>query len=246
MHKPCVLIPVYNHQHKIRSIVQNVTAMGYPCYVIDDGSDQACARLLQELCAENDAVVLCRLDTNQGKGAAVCTGLRLAGRDGYTHALQIDADGQHRLDDIQKFFAESAAFPKNVVTGVRTGGNAPKGRRYGRAITDFWVWVNTLSFQIKDSMCGFRVYPLAETLRLLDRVEVGKRMNFDTDILVRLYWSGLNISQIPTEVVYLDEVPSHFDMLADNVRISLMHSRLFFGMIVRLPGLIMRHFNRDK
>jgi glycosyltransferase involved in cell wall biosynthesis len=219
--------------------------MGYPCYLVDDGSEAHCERLLQDLAAGCERVVLQRLHTNQGKGAAVCAGLRLAGRAGYTHVLQIDADGQHQLNDIKKFFAESAANPHNVVTGVRISRNSPRGRYYGRAITDLWVWINTLSFQIKDSMCGFRVYPLSDTLRLLDHTSVGRRMNFDTDILVRLYWSGLNISQISTEVTYLDDVPSHFDMFADNIRISLMHSRLFFGMIARAPGLIKRHFHKD-
>lgn len=246
MFRPCIVIPVYNHQQKIQEIAQNIIGMGYPCYLIDDGSDISCEAVLRRLAAGDRRIVLHRLPVNQGKGAAVCIGLRLAFRDGYTHALQIDADGQHQLQDIDRFLAESAAHPCNVVTGFRISENSPRSRLYGRVATDIWVWINTLSLQIKDSMCGFRVYPLAETTALLDQVTVGRRMSFDTDILVRLYWSGLNISQIETRVVYSEETPSHFDLWRDNMRISLMHARLFFGMMVRMPRLIKRHFNNKR
>ncbi len=114
-------------------------------------------------------------------------------------------------------------------------------------ITDFWVWINTLSFTIKDSMCGYRLYPLAETMPLISDTAVGQRMDFDTDILVRLYWRGIAVEQLETRIHYHHDGVSHFDMLRDNLRISKMHTRLFFGMLVRLPVLMARTWkHQDK
>lgn len=111
-------------------------------------------------------------------------------------------------------------------------------------VTDFWVWINTLSFIIKDSMCGYRLYPLAETVALISDTAVGRRMDFDTDILVRLYWRGIAVEQLQIRIRYHGDSVSHFDMLQDNIRISKMHARLFFGMLTRLPGLMARTWRR--
>ena len=104
-----------------------------------------------------------------------------------------------------------------------------------------WVWINTLSRQIKDSMCGFRVYPLAPIIALDQRQKLGARMNFDIEVLVRLYWDGLKIINIRTPVSYPSDGVSHFRGLVDNFLISRMHTTLFFGMLLRLPLLIARH-----
>lgn len=116
----------------------------------------------------------------------------------------------------------------------------PRSRLYGRWITHVWVWIETLSLQLKDSMCGFRVYPVSPTLQLAARVSLGKRMDFDTEVMVRLYWQGNTSYFLPTRVTYPPDGLSHFDALKDNVRISLMHTRLFFGMLPRIPALLFR------
>lgn len=240
MFNPCIIIPVYNHPQKIESVIERVLRERVPCIIVDDGSTQPCKGILADIVANRPGVSLLRFDVNRGKGAAVCEGLRLACQYGYTHALQVDADGQHDLDDISKFIAVAEQYPIAVVTGVRVVNNAPISRRLGRVLTDVWVWINTLSFSIKDSMCGYRLYPLSSTVNLLNKTPIGKRMDFDTDILVRLYWEQLEIKQIKTRVIYDDKIQSHFDVLKDNARISRMHARLFFGMLIRFPRLVMR------
>ena len=115
----------------------------------------------------------------------------------------------------------------------------PKGRLYGRYLTHVWVWINTLSLAIKDSMCGFRVYPLVRTLAAIVP-SIGKRMDFDPEIAVRLVWAGTQVVNLPTRVTYPADGVSHFDVWRDNLRISAMHTRLFFGMLWRLPGLLWR------
>ena len=118
--------------------------------------------------------------------------------------------------------------------------SVPRGRLYGRYATHVWVWINTLSFDIRDSMCGFRLYPLASVLPLLDRVRIGQRMDFDSDIIVRLHWRGVRVVNQPTRVTYPQDGISHFRMFRDNVRISWMHTRLFAGMLYRSPLLLWR------
>ena len=126
---------------------------------------QATTELLRRLAESHQWVTLIEHDNNQGKGGAVITGLKAAFADGFTHALQVDADGQHQLDDIPKMLAKAVQHPNSVISGLpQYDASIPKGRLYGRYLTHFWVWIETLSLQIKDSMCGFRVYPLAETI----------------------------------------------------------------------------------
>ena len=112
----------------------------------------------------------------------------------------------------------------------------PRSRQYGRYLTHVWVWINTLSFEIRDSMCGLRVYPLAPTCAIWRAHASGARMDFDTEIMVRLHWSGVRIIAMPTQVTYPRDGVSHFKMLKDNVYISWMHTRLFFGMLWRHAG----------
>ena len=136
---------------------------------------------------------------------------------------------------------DSAEHPDAVISGCPVyDQSVPKGRLYGRYLTHVWVWINTLSLQIRDSMCGFRVYPLAATLALLNRAQIGRRMDFDVEILVRLHWQGVPIRNRPTRVIYPEDGVSHFQLWRDNARISKMHARLFFGMLLRMPQLLWR------
>jgi glycosyltransferase involved in cell wall biosynthesis len=244
--KPCVVIPVFNHPHKIAGLVERLLGYGLPVVLVDDGSEASCAQLLDRIAAQSPEVELLRLPQNAGKGTAVCQGFAWANRQGFTHALQVDADGQHDLDDVPEFLARAQQNPGAVISGWRSYDAMPPSRRSGRKLTDFWVCVNTWSRSIKDSMCGYRLYPLAPTMQLLARKKIGARMDFDTDILVRLYWQGLAVENIPTKILYQDDMPSHFDIIKDNIRISWMHTRLFFGMLPRIPALILRHFSTHR
>jgi glycosyltransferase involved in cell wall biosynthesis len=242
MPRPVAVIPCYNHPRTIGSMVDAVRTAGLDVVVVDDGSDAVCAAVLDALAAQHGrAMHLVRLDHNQGKGAAMMAGLRQALALGYTHALQIDADAQHDVQDIPKFLALSAQFPQALVCGVPVyDASVPRARLYGRYATHIWVWINTLSLDIRDSMCGFRVYPLAPVVRLIDEVRLGRRMDFDSEVLVRLHWRGHELVSLPTRVNYPQDGVSHFKLLRDNVLISLMHARLLGGMLLRLPVLLWR------
>ena len=242
-YKSCFIIPVYNHHQFIEKTLKKIMTYGDQVFLIDDGSIEEGQFLLEDLSKKNPSVFLIRLPCNQGKGAAVMTGFEAAFKQGFTHALQIDADGQHDFSDISNFIEYSREYPENIVSGQPIyDSSIPKSRLFGRYISHFWVWVETLSFDIKDSMCGFRVYPLDPIISLLKDTILCQRMDFDTEILVRLYWRGVHTHFIKTRVVYPLDGISHFNNLTDNWRITKLHTRLFFGMLKRLPRLIGRKF----
>jgi len=237
----CIVIPIYNHKDAITATVANLVVHGLPLFVVDDGSDEATQHVLAALAQQHASqLTLLRLPVNGGKGAAVMAGLRAARAAGYTHALQIDADGQHDAADVPRFLDASHANPHAVILGSPVYDvSVPKSRLYGRYLTHVWVWIETLSFAIRDSMCGFRLYPLDIACALIDTVKLGTRMDFDIEILVRLHWRRAEFIAIPTPVTYTADGVSHFDVLWDNVRISRTHTRLVAGMLARLPVLLL-------
>lgn len=239
---PCIVVPFYNHEHAIARTLERLRPHGLPCWVVDDGSSAESAAVLDDVMAnEAQWVKLLRHQPNQGKGAAVMRGCEAAATAGYTHAVQVDADGQHDAADIPKLLTLARQNPQALVTGVPIYDNSvPKGRLYGRYITHFWVWLHTFSFEIKDSMCGFRVYPLAASIAVWREGAISQRMEFDTEIMVRMHWHGTRVLSMPTRVTYPLDGVSHFNMLRDNLRISWMHTRLFFGMLQRLPWILLR------
>lgn len=238
---PCVVIPCYNHGVTMGAVLQQLMPLGYPCIVIDDGSNETTQHELKRLTELYPTLILIRQPQNSGKGGAVIRGLQAADDAGYTHAVQIDADGQHVVADLPKLLTLSRQHPQALISGQPVYDESiPRSRLIGRWVTHVWVWIETLSLSIKDSMCGFRVYPIKPTLQLIAQGNIGQHMDFDTEIMVRLYWQGHPSYFIPTNVVYPQNGISHFDALRDNVRISWMHTRLFFSMLPRAPKLLLK------
>ena len=240
--RPIAVIPVYNHPDTVGHMVDGVLQAGLPCLLVDDGSEPRCAAVLDALAARHaPGVQLLRLAQNQGKGGAVMAGLRQALQQGHSHALQIDADGQHAVADIPAFVDQARQHPQAMVCGAPVyDASVPKGRLYGRYLTHVWVWINTLSLDIRDAMCGYRVYPLPAAVAVLDSANIGKRMEFDIEVLVRMHWRGLRFVTQPTAVTYPQDGLSHFQVWRDNLLISGMHARLFGGMLLRSPRLLAR------
>jgi glycosyltransferase involved in cell wall biosynthesis len=240
--RPAVLIPVYDHELAIGPTLAEVLSHDWPVLMVDDGSGEACRDTLVELRdCHPERVSLVRLEENGGKGAAVKVGFNTLLAEGFSHAVQIDADGQHDISDLQVFLETAANNPDSLVTGYPLfDADIPRTRFYGRYLTHIWVWINTLSFNIRDTMCGFRVYPLAAVVEMLEQEKCGNRMDFDPEVIVRWHWRGGKVMNLPTRVRYPLDGISHFDIWKDNLLISLMHSRLFFGMLYRLPGILWR------
>jgi len=240
------VIPVFNHELAVPAVEAALRAHGLPVLLVDDGSNATCRLALEKL-ARDTGARLVRLEVNGGKGAAVIAGLREARSLGYTHALQVDADGQHDLADVPRFLAAAHAEPHAVICGLpKFDASIPRVRFLSRYLTHALVWLQTLSFSaVRDSMCGFRLYPVATVLEVVDHEGVGRRMDFDIELLVKLVWRGHVLRWLETRVSYPADGISHFRMLNDNLLLVGMHNRLVFGMLWRAPWLIWRRLRRS-
>lgn len=233
---PCAVIPVFNHHGTLPRLVSVLRGQGLPVVLVDDGSGPATRAELEKLAA-HDGVTLIRHARNRGKGAAVLHGLAAAAERGWTHALQIDADGQHDPAAAEALLSLARAVPAALVSGKpHYDESVPRVRYYGRWLTHVLVWVETLSCELSDSMCGFRVYPVMETLAIADREHIGSHMDFDTEAMVRLFLSGVPVRFVPVAVHYPADGVSHFRMFRDNARMTWLHLRLLAGLPLRIPA----------
>ncbi|MFO0635026.1 MAG: glycosyltransferase family 2 protein [Nannocystaceae bacterium] len=219
----CAVIPTFDNPTTIADVVAGVARFVERVIVVDDGSASPGRDAVAALHRSGAALAVVR-PRNGGKGAAVTDGLARARAEGFTHALQVDADGQHALDDAPTLLQAARARPEALVLGAPIyDESAPRSRLVGRRITQFWTNLEVGRGVIADPMCGFRVYPVARATAV--RVPAD-RMDFDIEIAVRMVWAGTPVVNVPTRVRYPDGGVSHFDLLRDNLRISWMHTRL--------------------
>jgi len=235
--RACVLIPTYDNPRTIAHVVASAREHLTDVIVVDDGSASPTQRVLREISERGEAQVV-RREHNGGKGAAVKQGFAIALAQGFTHALQIDADDQHCSADIPRYLEAARRQPDALILGEpQFSSDAPKARLWGRLISVFFVHLETGGRVIKDPLCGYRLYPLAAALAC---APASDHMEFDPEIAVRMVWRGVPVINLPTAVRYVSRAQggvSHFKLVRDNVRISLMHSRLMTRMIMgRLFG----------
>jgi glycosyltransferase involved in cell wall biosynthesis len=239
-----VLIPSYNTGPLVLRVVQEARAAWSPVWVVVDGSTDGSAAALQAAAQGDPGLEVFVLPVNRGKGAAVLHGLAEAARRGFSHALVMDADGQHPAASIGAMMAASRAAPEAMILGLPVfGPEAPQLRVQGRRISNWWARLETLGDGIGDSLFGFRVYPIAPLLDIMRRNRWMRRFDFDPEAAVRLSWRGVPAINLPAPVRYLrpgEGGVSHFHYVRDNVRLTWMHTRLVLGMLGRLPLLLWR------
>lgn len=241
-----VLIPSYNPGIKVYETVREARRFWNPVWVVIDGSTDESVAGLKALAEADLDLKIIHLPQNIGKGAAVLHGLELAAQAGYTHALTMDSDGQHPADLISKFMAKSAANPDAMVLGQPVfDASAPSIRVKGRTISNWWANLETLGGGIGDSLFGFRVYPIAPLRQVMRHQRWMRRFDFDPEVVVRLSWHGVPALNLPAPVRYFSAEEggvSHFNYWRDNVLLTWMHTRLFFGFLLQLPLLLCRRF----
>ncbi|MGB7816866.1 MAG: glycosyltransferase family 2 protein [Methylotenera sp.] len=239
-----VLIPSYNPGPKVYDTVRSARQYWSPVWVVIDGSTDGSEVTLQAMAAEDSGLRVIHLPRNHGKGAAVLNGLNLAAAEGYTHALTMDSDGQHPPELIPIFMAESIRQPGAMVLGMPIfDTSAPNLRVQGRKISNWWANLVTLWAGIGDSLFGFRVYPIAPLIKVMRYQPWMRHFDFDPEAAIRLSWRGVKVVNLPAPVRYFstDEGGvSHFRYLRDNLLLTWMYTRLFFGFVLRLPLLLMR------
>ncbi|TMA36174.1 MAG: glycosyltransferase family 2 protein [Deltaproteobacteria bacterium] len=226
----CALIPIFDHGATIEKVVSELPPE-LPCLIVDDGSAEPTREALHRVVTARANAEVVRHDRNGGKGAALKTGYRTARARGFTHVVQLDADGQHNAGDVPRFLAALRAQPDALVLGVpEFDASAPLARIYARQV----------SRAVPDPLCGFRGVPLAPALAVIASVPTGDWMDFEPELAVRMMWQGTPIATLATRVIYPPDGISHFSVARDYPRLASLYVRLLGGMLWRAPELLSR------
>lgn len=233
-----VIIPSYNAGAKLLETVKQALACWQPVWIVLDGSTDGSATALADLFIAKNGLRVLSLERNSGKGAAVLHAFIAASEAGFTHALVLDADGQHSTADIFRFMSASQKNAEAMILGVpQFSADAPASRRHGRLVGNWWANLETFWGGINDSLFGFRVYPIQESVRILQSVRGARRFDFDTELAVRLFWAGVPPINLLTPVQYFkseDGGTSHFRYLRDNLLLTRRHTLLVFEMLPQI------------
>lgn len=235
-HRHVVLIPSYNTGARLEPTVRAALSAWEHVWVVIDGSSDGSDRALDGLSAGHAGFRLIHKSSNTGKGAAVQHGAELAIEAGFSHALVMDADGQHPGSSIRPLIEASSSEPKSMIMGQPIfGEDVPKARLYGRRLTIFWTELETLSAGLGDTLFGMRVYPLKKLCAVLRATRFARGYDFDPEVAVRMVWRGVRPIQVPVPVRYFSKEEggvSHFHYLRDNVKLTLLHFRLMTLFII--------------
>lgn len=238
MQKRCAVIPVHGHECQVTELVTRLIVSGFDCVLVDNASAPECADMLDRLTRQN-RVFLLRLRVKQDRGRAMLAGMREARQLGYTHALHADASEPYDLDVLPRFIRQSLAAPDAVICGYRVAripGNFPAPGR--SKLVQLATKISTLSLDMKDAACSFRIYPLETVLRLADIVPIGGRASVDVDILVRLHWRRQPMYWLPVRTRGVPERALPGDGWRDSMAAIRTHMRLLTGMLARAPQLL--------
>jgi glycosyltransferase involved in cell wall biosynthesis len=237
-----VLIPSYNTGTRLLSTVEGALAYWPVVWVVIDASTDGSAASVLALAQRDPRLRVLVREINGGKGAAVLTGAEAALAAGFTHALVMDADGQHPADRIADFMAASIAAPDALVLGRPLfGPEAPQIRLQGRKLSVGLVRLELLGPGIDDPLFGFRVYPLLPLVCSLRATRFARRYDFDPEVAVRLAWAGTPTINLPAACRYLAKSEggiSHFHYLRDNLRMIWLHARLLVQLLWRWPSAL--------
>lgn len=233
-----VIIPSYNTGAKLIETVKQALASWQPVWIVIDGSTDGSATVLAKMDGTENGLKMLFLERNSGKGAAVLHAMLAASREGFTHALVLDADGQHSADHIPAFMQVSQKNPEAMILGVpQFAADAPAARRHGRRVGNWWANLETFWGGIEDSLFGFRVYPIRESVRILQGTRGARHFDFDTELAVRLFWAGVPPVNLPAPVRYFDSLDggvSHFHYLRDNLLLVRRHTLLVLEMLPQM------------
>lgn len=238
----CVIIPTYNNHGTILAVIESVWAYCKHIIVVNDGCSDGTPALL-DTCRY--PVTIVGYMPNRGKGHALVAGFRKARQMGYTHAITIDADGQHFASDIPAFAAQMEKMPGAIIVGRRNlaEDNMPGQNTFANKFSNFWFRLQT-GIALEDTQSGYRLYPLSK-LRGLGLIT--SRYEAELALLVLPAWRGVKIVSIPVKVYYppAGERVTHFRPVADFARISILNVVLCAGAILYgLPLRIIRRLRR--
>lgn len=229
----CVIIPTYNNASTIVAVISSVLTFTSNVIVVNDGSNDGTFEILQSV----RGIALVSYDKNKGKGYALQQGFAFAYQHGYSHAITIDADGQHYPSDLHLFLEALSENPDALFTGVRTlkGTHIPANSSFANKFSNFWFQFIT-NQTLPDTQCGYRLYPL----KVLNEIHFySTKYEFELEVMVRAAWKQTEIIPIPVNVFYPkpEERVTHFRPFTDFFRISVLNTLFVFIVILYIKPL---------
>lgn len=244
------VIPVYNHGDTLEGVVSALQEYKLPIIVVDDGNDEQNKSFINKVAETYPNITLIVNKRNRGKGYSVCKGIKEAHKMGITHLFQIDADGQHDTKNTcRDFLQASTENPNAMICGFpEFDASIPAARLKAKEISNNYSRFVTLdkNGEMKDAMCGYRIYPVEPFYQICRRTWIDTHMGFDSEILVRLIWRGVPVIYKGVHVTYPEGGKSNFRVVRDNIHISFMFARLTVGMWLRYPMLRARKKRENK
>lgn len=228
----CAVIPTYQNAKTLLKVVADVHRVVDTVFVVDDGSNDGTAALLDKATGNERPEKVLTHPKNCGKGAALKTGLTYARQQGFRYAVTVDADGQHRANDIPALLKAVEEEPDALAIGSRglQHENMPAKSTFANRFSNFWFALQTLQ-RLPDTQSGLRVYPLR---RLHGLRWMSARYEAELTLLVFSAWAGVKLLPVPVSVYYppRDQRVTHFRPGRDFTRISVLNTLLCFLMVV--------------
>lgn len=228
----CAVIPTYQNARTLLQVVADVHRVVDTVFVVDDGSNDGTAALLDKATGNERPEKVLTHPKNCGKGAALKTGVTYARQQGFRYAVTVDADGQHRADDIPALLKAVEEEPDALAIGSRglQHENMPAKSTFANRFSNFWFALQTLQ-RLPDTQSGLRVYPLQ---RLHGLRWMSARYEAELTLLVFSAWAGVKLLPVPVSVYYppRDQRVTHFRPGRDFTRISVLNTLLCFLMVV--------------
>ncbi len=228
----CAVIPTYQNAKTLLKVVADVHRVVDTVFVVDDGSNDGTAALLDKATGNERPEKVLTHPKNCGKGAALKTGLTYARQQGFRYAVTVDADGQHRADDIPALLKAVEEEPDALAIGSRglQHENMPAKSTFANRFSNFWFALQTLQ-RLPDTQSGLRIYPLR---RLHGLRWMSARYEAELTLLVFSAWAGVKLLPVPVSVYYppRDQRVTHFRPGRDFTRISVLNTLLCFLMVV--------------
>ena len=221
-HKICVLIPTYNNEQTLKSVIDSVLNYTSNVIVVNDGSTDTTSQILSGY--KNIKVI--GYTQNQGKGFALRTGFKEAVNSGYDYAITIDSDGQHFAKDLPAFIHKLEEVGPCLIIGARNMNqeSVPTKSSFGNKFSTFWFWAETFK-KVPDTQSGYRLYPVAlmKNMKFFTR-----KFEFEIESIVRASWKGILVTSVPVSVFYAPKEirVTHFRPLKDFIRISILNTVL--------------------
>ena len=236
----CVIIPTYNNEQTIKSVIDSVLKFTDHIIVVNDGATDNTAEILKQFSQLN----ILSYSPNRGKGIALRTGIKTALEKGYRYAITIDSDGQHFADDITVFIDKIEQEPNSLLIGARNlhQENMPKKNTFGNKFSNFWFMLFT-GINLPDTQSGYRLYPIQ---KMKGMRYFTSKYEFEIEVSVKAAWRGIQVLPVSINVFYAeaDKRISHFRPGKDFTRISLLNTYLFFpAMLWYKPIRLVKKLN---